>query len=122
MARPISSVTDDQIQEAIKCLKREGKKVTISAVCTILHVRRNRVQPFVAAHRAKLKELKQSGLIVADLQAEISRLGGTLKDMQAEMAAMRRELRELRADSQRNSYELLETLHLEGTGLSLVQK
>ncbi|MBR3663409.1 MAG: hypothetical protein IKN64_01995 [Desulfovibrio sp.] len=80
------------------------------------------MQPFVAAHRAKLKELKQSGLIVADLQAEISRLGGTLKDMQAEMAAMRRELRELRADSQRNSYELLETLHLEGTGLSLVQK
>jgi len=42
--------------------------------------------------------------------------------MQAEMAAMRRELRELRADSQRNSYELLETLHLEGTGLSLVLK
>ena len=122
MARPISSVTDDQIQELIKCLESEGKKVTISTVCSVLHVRRNRVQPYVAAYKARLKELKQSGPIVADLQAEISRLEGTLKDIQAEMTAMRREIRELRASRQRNSLELLETLHLGGTGLSLEQK
>ena len=122
MARPISSVTDDQIQELIKCLESEGKKVTICTVCSVLHVRRNRVQPYVAAYKARLKELKQSGPIVADLQAEISRLEGTLKDIQAEMTAMRREIRELRASRQRNSLELLETLHLGGTGLSLEQK
>lgn len=120
MARPISKISDDQIIACIAQLEAEGVKLTISAVSERLHVRRNRVQPFVARRRAEIQEEQalqaRTGPTVAELRAENAQLKQKISELETYVSSLRRELRELRA-SKENYFNVLQF-----EGLSLLAK
>ena len=120
MASPTSKISDEQIVKRIAQIEAEGGKLTIAAVSESLHVRRNRVQPFVAQRKAELRaeqELQaRTGPTVAELRAENAQFKQKISELETYVSSLRRELRELRA-SKENYFD-----GLAFEGLSLVAK